>query len=367
MTDKNKSVIIALGIIVLVLLYYFFPYKMLEEDKSSLKLEVQKLTLTYNALLTDINKEDQYREDMETFNEENEIIAAMLPQELPQERLIYIVNDLEDYLDIEIANVSLGTQETLFTLDTNSVLGSEYAISNEIKTTIACSYSQLKELIDYVNNNEDRMVLKDLSIVSNDSEGDLKVAFGLEFYGLEISGREPEELDLGEFEIGKNGVFDGFDGYTGGTNTPYSSSSNQLQDDKADFYVSLSPIISDKTSVIIGKGDDVSSVTAVYYDDNSATDIEFVLTQSDGVYYYKYKAGNDTYPNDYSTAVAFDPGSTLEILISSDDRIGDSDLSGANATIINNTDMPVNIVYYKEDFDNPRFTLGYTEGEVIVH
>ena len=129
----------------------------------------------------------------------------------------------------------------------------------------------------------------------------------------------------------------------------------------------LNPIFSDNATVIIGKGNNPIRTTYVYDDKNGITDIEIEFYQEGDKYYYRYKAGDESYPENYSKGEEFDPGKVLEINVSSKDRVSDDDLSGANATIINNTDMPVNIVYYHEDSKNPRLNISKMEGDVIIN
>jgi type IV pilus assembly protein PilO len=84
------------------------------------------------------------------------------------------------------------------------------------------------------------------------------------------------------------------------------------------------------------------------------------------VYYYRYKVGTISYPTNYTQGYIFEPGEELEIQIFSADRLDETDVSGLDLSIINETDMVVNIVYYSEDFEDPRLALT-SEGPVAIH
>jgi type IV pilus assembly protein PilO len=138
------------------------------------------------------------------------------------------------------------------------------------------------------------------------------------------------------------------------------------EEDVADFFILLDPIQSDRTTTTIGRTGDPTRVTYVLDDNVEIVDGEIHFYQEDTFYYYRYKVADQTYPSEYTQGYMFDPGEELEVQIFSSDRIDSEDVSGLNLNIINETDMVVNIVYYTEDFENPR--LVYTsQGAVEVH
>jgi len=144
------------------------------------------------------------------------------------------------------------------------------------------------------------------------------------------------------------------------------NSNGTSEEDVADFFILLDPLQSDRTTTILGRTGDLTRATYVLNDAVGIAEGEINFYQEGEYYYYKYRIGDSTYPTDYALGYMFEPGEELEIRIFSSDRVDADDISGFNLNIINETDMVVNIVYYSEDFENPRFT--YTSiGPVEVH
>lgn len=364
MSNRDKIIFIFLLVIALALAVYFIPYKRLAQKETALKNEVAGLDAKYSELTQEMLKKDEYLKGIEDAKTILEDTAAALPQALTQERLIAIVNDMENVLDIQMPSIELGSTETLFTFeDPNAEGANEVAIKNTVSSSSECTYNQLKDLLNYVNYHKDRIVLNELQIASDPKTGLLGINYSLSFFGLSIDGREEEVINLGEFPMGKNIVFEPFEAY--GEKFNVSDSFGQTEENSADFSIRLHPYRADTTTTLIGKTDNPSSF--IYDERNSIVDNEIIFYQEDNTYYYQYKVGETSYPKDYISGVAFDPGLVLEIAIFSSDRFDDDDVSGINATIFNKTDMPVNIVYRSEDKLNPRFNIVHTEGDVIIH
>ena len=65
--------------------------------------------------------------------------------------------------------------------------------------------------------------------------------------------------------------------------------------------------------------------------------------------------------------VEFTPGSMLSLLVVGTDRDPEGeDINGADATIINNTDMKLYVKIVDDD-ENPRFKIREKSGEVVVY
>ncbi len=63
----------------------------------------------------------------------------------------------------------------------------------------------------------------------------------------------------------------------------------------------------------------------------------------------------------------FLPGDYLSFMVLSSQRSGDEDMAAVDATIINDTDMTLNIKVANEDKGNPRFVVKSTSGDVVIY
>lgn len=399
-TDKNLQYLTILGVLLMILMFYFLPYKMLDNKKDSLKKEVNELQSVYDVLKVDEDKKDFYKKGINELGKRTEVLNKSFPAELSQEYLIYVINDMEKTLSIKFPGVNIGlVEEAVFDKNKkeakastgdqeaqNSETGAQQADANEqiqkqeskeivikrnLVTNAAMSYSQLKDFIKYIygtqpliDGEKKRIVMENLSLAVNNESGLINASFGLTFYGIQSNERKKEIINLGEFPIGKNGIFVPFSEF--GANSSSLQGNSTTQAETPDFFLMLSPTSADQTTVVAGKASGANSSSFVYSDANSFVNVTFEVFKNNGAYFYKYSAGNDKYPKD-NTAISFIPGKSLDLKVISNTRNGSNDKSGANVKIINKTDMPFNITRAGDDKSNPRFKLVSKTGTITVN
>lgn len=128
------------------------------------------------------------------------------------------------------------------------------------------------------------------------------------------------------------------------------------------------PISSDLPTVMLGQANDTSNLSYVYADNSGTETVELVLTEETGRYYFKYKAGSNTYPLSYNgNGIEFKPlGDKIVLNILSTKRLNEEDLSGIALTITNNTKKEVEVIIENEDDNRPRISLASEGNNVKV-
>lgn len=404
-SEKNAKAIAFILIISLLLVFYFIPYKKLDSKKTQLENEVANLQSTYNILSQDISKKDEYLKGINKLKLKIVEMDETFPAELTQEMMLYTLDDMEKTIGIKIPSASFSILLPVFDdealvneeqaaeaeteTDSKEVTANEagdtetakeesvdakkeLAVKCEVTTSTVLTYSQLKDLMDYLygadgNNNKNRTVMNNLSLTSSPITGELNASFSLSFYALYTPDRIAEPLDLGPFDLEKEGVFLPFDEFgVSFTIDDRKTQASTTVDKASDFFMMLSPITADQTTVSIGQTSGTETSSMVLADSKNSVDVQFEFNQKNGKYFFRYKAGADQYPENYAEGVAFIPGNALELLVLSNKRNGDDDNSGANVTIINNTDMPLSVLTSYEDKVKPRFKLIKAVGDVKV-
>lgn len=106
----------------------------------------------------------------------------------------------------------------------------------------------------------------------------------------------------------------------------------------------------------------------VYADNQNFENVEFQIVQVDKKYYYKYKTQAEAYPKDYDNdMIEFDPhGTTVNLNIISNKRNSAEDTSGINLSLINKTNLKLNVNVDYEDTKNPRVKVVNKLGSVKV-
>jgi len=398
MSERDKKLLIGLGIIFLIAIFYFVPYRILKNKEKSLINEVNELEATYSKMEEDVKKKEEYISGIEKFKLDISDYDKQLPAKVTQEFIFNTIDEMEQKLYILFPTLTFDEGEILFSLneveneeddeqdneekmeeqEEIDVLNTnkednkqlqEIATKHTINTSVELSYKQLKSLLSYLyeDGQSNRIVINNLALTFNEEKDNLNASFSLSYYGLESSEREIKEVDLGTYSTGKETVFPtgaNTSNFTGGTNiTEYT----KPKEDIADFFIMLNPITSDNTTAIIGEGGDETRSSYVYADKNEIVNAEVEFYQQNNKYYYRFKIEGESNPKNYTTGNVFDPGKILEVQVFSVDRINEDDNSGMKLDIINNTDLPANIIYYSEDNVNPRLDFNKIEGDVIIH
>lgn len=409
---NNKKQLVFVSILFLLLLIFLinkFAYKPFSEYKKKLEDEISILENEYNISSVLIPNKEGYINGIKKTKQDIKNIEFMLPPTVTQEMMIFLLNDIEENVGIHFPSVAFNELETITKtnengtstngsnntdidtgkiaqdlsegkdVDIDSLINGETEIVEEednyitkfltekgvrmsLQTETTITYNELKDMLSYINKYPYKLSVNDLQISREENE--LSVSIQLSMYGLQSPERVFTPDAIEGYDLGKDSVFSPFDGFGNSFNVGEETVQKGLVDNTADIFIQLMPITADPTTVTIARTKDPSRKSYIYDDKNEFVDVEIEFSMGNGKYYYRYKTKGNSYPRDYSTPLEFDPGSALEIQIFSADRVSDDDKSGVNATLINKTNMPLSVVYYKEDSNRPRFNVVKTEGQV---
>ena len=136
-----------------------------------------------------------------------------------------------------------------------------------------------------------------------------------------------------------------------------------------DYFISLDAFNAAADSVVIGPKGDRTGVQSISVNSSKVEELTITFDKnSDGNYVVSYSVGGVAYPAvNYAEGVEFIPGSRLSLLVMSSERnpIGE-DVNGVKATIINTTDMELEIKIV-DDKDNPRFSISDKVGKIKIY
>ncbi len=244
------------------------------------------------------------------------------------------------------------SNNTSGTNNTNSVKDSKDKKKNTVQY-LKCevkfegNYDAIDKFLNIIGKNEKKIVVNSVKI-SSDTLDALKGTMSLEIYSVPKINDELERYlkwDLNN---------------TYGKNVPFSkgASSGVTESNKgtSDFMASVKSINSDLPTIMMGKTDDSLRTTYVYADNNSAENVEIILTQDGDKYYYKYKTSKGTFPANYEGLGAeFVPVSKNIVLdILSEARVTSNDNSEIKLKIVNKTDKLAEVNVSGDDSTNPR-------------
>lgn len=370
-SDRDKTLLCVVGCIVMIALAWYFGFSRLTKATEELQTEISSLQTKYNDLKAKAADEEWYIRKTEEDNAFFEEALKDYDAGFSQKATLIFTSEMEAELDLWIRTVSLTKAENIFTFGTvtssNPSSGGKRVYDTDMmgykkSTTYAyeCSYEEFKSMLAYILDYETRYTVDMVSCSYDAKEDVVSGTFVVSQYAVTGGGREYTEPEINTVPTGTENLF-------------LSSTYNLGEDDgedsagsiinNYDLALTLSSQASDLSAVVLGRRGIVSSQRSV--NENDTVDVVIVVEGSDGLYTLSYAVGGEIYPS-AEEGVSFNPGQSFDLIVYSSPRADENDRAGARVTIINNSDMTLNIRVLNDDENDPRFRLGDYSGSVNV-
>lgn len=396
LSKREKILVILLAFFLVGVAYYELVFVKQRERVENLKTEKESVEGTYNNMVTSIKNMEKNDTNIKICKESIEAKSMKLYPKLYQDKIIIEINDLLDkaeikgslsFSEVTVANIAKyfgeeaekeevkGEPSLKEPADELRKLSDEDKDSNNTdsnkgeKTDIPVEslfVEQMQVGVDFTGSYENATkfikLLSDyarliaLPNVALTSTGDDQVAgnVNLEFYSIpKFTDEDGKYLDWTlNNTYGKSNPFK--------SDSTVSTSSRGDEEKKYDFVMSVNGSNSDLPSMAMGKENDVTRDTYIYFDKNEKVDVDIEINEENGKYYVKYKTGNSSYPSNYNeNGVEVNPGEgSIKIGVYSSSRLGAEDKVSVNINVTSNTTSKVTeIVVMDEDKSNPRVTV----------
>lgn len=370
-SDRDKTLLCVVGCIVMIALAWYFGFSRLTRATEELQTEISSLQTKYNDLKAKAADEEWYIRKTEEDNAFFEEALKDYDAGFSQKATLIFTSEMEAELDLWIRTVSLTEAENIFTFGTitssNPSSGGKRVYDTDMmgykkSTTYAyeCSYEEFKTMLAYILDYETRYTV-DMVSCSYDAEEDVvSGTFMVSQYAVTGGGREYTEPEINTVPTGTENLFLSST-YNLGEDDGEGSAGNIINN--YDLALTLSSQASDLSAVVLGRRGIVSSQRSV--NENGTADVVIVVEGSDGLYTLSYAVDGEIYPS-AEEGVSFNPGQSFDLIVYSSPRADENDRAGARVSIINNSDMTLNIRVLNDDENDPRFRLGDYTGSVNV-
>ncbi|MBF8982640.1 hypothetical protein IZY60_03715 [Lutibacter sp. B2] len=409
LTKREQKLIIFLGIVVFIFVYYQFVLNPQMNRIHQLKEQIATLGGKVDYKKVKIKSYEKVEKDYKIANIKNNYATKRFFPFIKQEKSITILNDMIDKTGLEVSNIAFSKTEiseiekreqekeeenyplrTLVTSyykkNSNSdkkekveeqAENKEQVEKMSVNISFTSEYDTMMSFIKEIESFDKKLLIKNVTLASND-ENLMTGNIMLDFYALPKFHIEDEEYFKWdhEAEYGRKDPFIPFDGYEYPTDDIMqnnkkeegSTNTNKILKKRYDFYIGVHPITADIPSIIIGQANDPQAKTYVYADNPNIENVEFQLLKKDNKYYYKYKTQQENYPQNYENSmIEFEPNEKEVILfIVSSKRKDDNDNSGINLSITNNSDLQLKVRVEHDDPNRPRVIIK-KEGKVITN
>lgn len=416
-SKREKLLLVLLAFVAIGVIYYQFIYVKQVAKLDELKAQEQEVNSKYETMLTKVNTIDKNKTDIKIYRESIGSKSMLLYPELYQEKIILEVNELLKEAGIKgslsFSEVTVAPVEKYFAgeaveniestlqkpaneikeLNGEEVAESESTSNNsgnvnsgestettegaegtggeqpatgtpetaegnmveQMKVSISFTgtYANTTTFIKLVSDYARLVAMPTLSL-SASGEDAVSGSIDLEFYSIpKISEEDSEYLKWTiENTYGKENPF-----LEGGTGV---SASSSKEDEGYDVIMSVKGANSDLPSVTLGKANDSTRDTYVYFDKNEKVDVDIDITEEDGKFYVKYKTPNGSYPSNYNEkGIEVKPGDgKIEIAVYSTIRLNVEDKVTVNLNITSNaTEKMAIVTIMDDDKTNPRINI----------
>lgn len=427
---KREQVLIGVLLIVLLgYSFYRFVYTKQIQKITELKASRDTYSQKWEQAKVKIASEDKRKKQYESLNSKILIKTDKLFPEIKQEEIIVTLDKMleESNLEADVLDfLAVSSEKKPVATDNTSINELEKLVSEFNGTTIKDasgkttntdnlqvsspykmqltlnfkgSYDELIAFIEKVELYNKKIIINNIKI--NETDGsDIEGSIGMDFNGV------PKLNDNNEFKwdfkdpSGKGDPFLGsYNSLQGNkeivtnetTNNPVTnnnqvnnpvnnpvnnqvnnptnnSTNNPVNNDvKSDFVLRANPITADSKTVTIGTSKDETKQSYIYSHNKKTELVEFVFTKTGKEYFYKYKTSTKSYPGNFNNTVKFVPnGKDITLDIFSQKRGLDSDLSGADIEITNDTDKSLVVSILGDDKKKPRVKITREKGDISV-
>ncbi|MBR1910553.1 MAG: type II secretion system protein M [Lachnospiraceae bacterium] len=245
----------------------------------------------------------------------------------------------------------------------------------ELGLTFQTQYDGFKNLLAYVRDYEDRMVIKEIDISFEPMSGMVSGSMVLSQYAILSPERTLPDVVTDVDNLGTDNIF--VNGNYGGTIIDLLAdvaadfvnklmgglSPEALDEYGTDYFVKVNAVTDNTNGKTIGRADDTSEATYITSSTDGKEDVIFRVSGSGGSYSVYYKIGKAEYTDTIEKA----SDGKIYLRIVSTARMDDSDQSAVSLHVTNESDIPVVVNVEGDDSNNPRVTIQERAGNVTVN
>ncbi len=419
MSDRDKKLLVYLGALVIIAAAYFLVGKPFLDKIDTLSSEKSALEQELRAKREAYENKEMYEQGIADAKQKVQAIVEEFPEDNTDEKSIMFISHAEADVPIWFNQVKFaeetkmmvnGQEEGAESASDVEAAAEQEAVNavegetspegsaegeapeaasgrggtgvsdlmyrdTELGLSFETQYDGFKNLLAYIRDYEDRMVIKQIEFSYSELTGLVSGTMVLSQYALLGPGRELPEVITDVDDLGTGNVF---------LNSDHGGSILDLLADMAsdflskilgdlpedsldefgvDYFVKVNAVTDNTNGKTIGRVDDATETTYITSKSAKKEDVTFKVSGNGGNYSVYYKVGKA----EYTDTISKDADSKLYLRIISGARMGDDDGSAAVLHVINESDIPVVVNIEGDDPDNPRISVMEKVGNVTVN
>lgn len=216
LSARDKMILIIILGLAIVGCAYFFLFSSNIQDAQEIETTNTELETELASLQSMDANRKATEEDTAAKKAIIEEMLSAFPSEVTEEKAIAIVNDMEKETKVVVSSIGFNMDQQFYPDASAAVVTEETTEGTEDAATVTPSasdefvlnvdnligyrhdltmsfvgtYDQVRDMIDYINNSEDKMRFSTLTLAYNTTDGNLNGSIALSMYAISGNGKE---------------------------------------------------------------------------------------------------------------------------------------------------------------------------------
>lgn len=210
---KVNQKYLEIGLVVLIVIIgvcaYNFGYRPYSEKAASMQTEINQLNERKGVLEEKIAKTDEFNENIQNADDIIDVVLEKYGPGNTMEKSIMMIVDATNKCGINVSNISMTEPTDEFVSETVDEEGNPTVSINKcmLNLTYKTGYAANKNLVDYINNNPERMTIESMNLNFNQESGLLDGSLSINLYGVEDENHTYVAPIIEDVNIGSTNIF----------------------------------------------------------------------------------------------------------------------------------------------------------------
>lgn len=205
-TDSEKKLLFIVLALLILVLSYFFGFTKLMDEASTIELKNEQDASLLAQLQNMVARQAETVAETEKFKQTIKDVIAKYPVDLPQEKIIYLMQLSEDTVGVDYSSISFSMDNSVMTIQGEDE--TQYAMYASVSVPYKATYEQVKQLLEYTAAmTEDRTVIPSMNISYDTETGALTGSITYRMYYLRNTDRKYEQFPETGIESGMPDIF----------------------------------------------------------------------------------------------------------------------------------------------------------------
>lgn len=228
-SDRDKKLLYVIAGIAILLLAYFLGFQKMMNSKQTYVDENVTLEAEVKTLVDMVTKKASIEENTEKLNMDTEKILVNYPPEIRTQDVIYELDLMEQEIKGLLLETESYTMNQVFFMNgtvTEGEVPQDVATApaggeggaqaapaaivgykSNVSTNYTTNFESLVKIIDFVNNNENRMTINNITVTQGEGSKELTCNMDLNIYAVAGTEKTYTPPSISNVRIGKNSLF----------------------------------------------------------------------------------------------------------------------------------------------------------------